>query len=188
MADLMVMQRMAEVVSHSVTSTKGGRKRKRVYVPRRTRKFQLRNGHPQDMHVAEILDYARSKRQEVTMIRNAVQLEYSLGQGDMAILLERFPWVSEALKPPAPPAPPDNTELLNEILRNQRLILERGITDTRLPPSPIAAAPLATGKQIAAPALAMPSFDDDDDLPTVVLKKNDLDPGSNLLKSIARIH
>ena len=181
--DLNIVQKRKGMVTHSATSTKGNRKRKRVYVPRRTRKFQLRNSHPQDMHVAEILDYARSKRQEVTMIRNAVQLEYSLGQGDMSILLERFPWIVEALKVAAPPAPPDNTELLNEILRNQRLLLERGITDTRLPPSPIAAAPkpLATKAVVSAP-----TFDDDDDLPTVTVSKNkDTDLAANFLKSLS---
>ncbi len=91
-------------VTSSVTSTKRNPKRKRAYIPRKTRKFQLRNNHPQDMHVAEILDYARTERREVTMIRDAIQLQHSLERGDLSVLLQRFPWVVEALKPPPAPS------------------------------------------------------------------------------------
>lgn len=172
------------MVTQGVANTKRNRKRKRAYIPRRTRKFQLRNNHSQDIHVAEILDYARSKRQEVTLIRNAVQLEYSLGQGDLSILLERFPWVKEALSTPAPP-PPDNTDLLNEILANQRELLARGIGDM-LPVSPI----VATGKPLGGlKPLSLPIFEEDEnEFPTLnIVKSNDTSSASNLVRSLRQI-
>lgn len=58
---------------------------------RTTRKFQLRVEHPIDSHVLEILDYARSKRREVTVIREAITLYWALEQGDLSALFDKFP-------------------------------------------------------------------------------------------------
>ena len=66
-------------------------KKKPKSPPRRTRKFQLRQNHPQDLHVQEVLDYARSQRREVTLIREAITLYYALEQGNLEMLFEKFP-------------------------------------------------------------------------------------------------
>jgi hypothetical protein len=100
-------RRRQRLVTHSVTDPKMKPQKKRAYIPRRTRKFQLRTTHPEDIHVGQILDYARTKRQEVTMIRQGVMLEHSLQRGDVSLLLERHPWVLEALKPLI--SPPDSS-------------------------------------------------------------------------------
>src|SRR5215207_8295262 len=63
----------------------------RKQVKRQTRHFQLRLEHPQDAHVREVLDYARSQRREVTMIRDAVTLFYALESGNLEALFEKFP-------------------------------------------------------------------------------------------------
>lgn len=180
--DLNIAQKRRGVVTQGVTPTKGNHKRKRVYIPRRTRKFQLRNSHPQDMHVAEILDYARAKRQEVTMIRNAVQLEYSLGQGDLSILLERFPWVKEAL---SPPPPVDNSNLVDEIAALRKLILEQGAAIPPMKPNELQMQSSSGAGQLTTKSFALPAFDDDDDLPTLKLSKNtNNDSIANFLKGV----
>lgn len=74
-------------------------KRSRRPVPRQTRKFQLRRDHPGDAHVAEILDYARSQRREVTMIREGVALWWALEQGNLEYLFEKFPQYRSQFKP-----------------------------------------------------------------------------------------
>lgn len=64
---------------------------KRKSIPRQTRRFQLRLNHPQDTHVKEILDYARSEKREVTVIREAVELFWALENGNLDALFEKFP-------------------------------------------------------------------------------------------------
>lgn len=165
--DLNARENTRRVATSSVTHTKSNRKRKRVSIPRRTRKFQLRLNSPQDMHVAQILDFARSERREVTMIRDAVQLQHSLERGDLSILLERFPWIVEALKPQTPSGAGGMDELkgmLEIVIANQKPTLNA---------QPAASQPQSAGlKAAGSPAFAMPVFDDDDELPTLKLTKN----------------
>lgn len=65
------------------------------FVPRQTRKFQLRHNHPVDAHVAEILDFAKSQRREVTMIRDGVRLLWALQNNDFSVLYEIFPHLKQ---------------------------------------------------------------------------------------------
>jgi hypothetical protein len=67
------------------------KKTKRQSIPRSTRKFQLRKDHAVDQHVAEILDFKRAKRAEVTTIRDGVRLIWALENNDLSVLFEMFP-------------------------------------------------------------------------------------------------
>lgn len=181
--DLNIAQKRRAVVTSSVTSTKGNRKRKRVYQPRRTRKFQLRDNNPQDMHVREILDYAKSQRREVTMIRNAVQLQHSLEQGDISVLVERFPWIVEALKPTAPSGGGELLEIksmLEMVMSQQKANGGYTLASTQQP---------STGKLIGGGvSLALPRFDDDD-LPTVAIAKNkDTNAAKNFVAAMMKLY
>ena len=60
-------------------------------IKRQTRKFQLRVEHPKDAHVKEILDFARSQRREVTVIRDAIALYWALENDNLEVLFEMFP-------------------------------------------------------------------------------------------------
>ncbi|MBA3872475.1 MAG: hypothetical protein H0X30_25340 [Anaerolineae bacterium] len=66
-------------------------KKQRKQIKRQTRHFQLRVEHPKDAHVKEILDYAKSQRREVTMIREAVTLYWALENNNLEVLFEMFP-------------------------------------------------------------------------------------------------
>src|SRR5258705_3970514 len=69
------------------------------YTPRQTRKFQLRRDHPIDMHVSEILDFSRSHRREVTVIRDGVRLLWALENNDLSVLFEMFPHLKSQFIP-----------------------------------------------------------------------------------------
>ncbi len=71
--------------------TKRKQSKNRKQIKRQTRHFQLRVEHPIDSHVAEILDFKKSKRSEVTTIRDGVRLIWALENNDLGVLFEMFP-------------------------------------------------------------------------------------------------
>ena len=122
---------------------------KRKSVPRHTRKYQFRNDHPMDQHVEDILNFWKKGKQEITNLRKAVALYYALEQGNLPELFEVFPQYKTQFAPNAA----DALEQFMQILQRQQ-------------PTQ---APAAGPKQIAAPSLAMPIFEDDDQ-PTVLVR------------------
>lgn len=129
------------------------------YVPRQTRKFQLRHNNPIDAHVSEILDYSRTQRREVTVIRDGVRLLWALENNDLSVLFELFPHFKNQFVP-------DGISLMEQI---QNLFLNSQV----LPPS----SPVNNGaglKGLAAPTFALPVFEDDDELPTLVTNKKSI--------------
>ena len=136
---------------------------KRKPVPRQSRKFQLRLDHPVDQHVREVLDFAKGQKREVTMIRDGVRLLWALEDNDLSVLFEMFPH----LKPQVASGGGGIDEIkamLEMIARQQKANTEYTIQ------SPISGT--TTGKQIAAPNFATPVFEDDDELPTMVINKD----------------
>jgi hypothetical protein len=130
------------------------------YTPRQTRKFQLRRDHPIDMHVSEILDYSRAKRREVTVIRDGVRLLWALENNDLSVLFEMFPHLKDQFLP-------GGVNLIEQI---RAMLLEMPL----LPLEPERVGQPAGLKALNAPAkaFALPVFDDDDELPTIVTGKN----------------
>lgn len=143
---------------------------KKRYVPRQTRKFQLRHNHPVDTHVGEILDYSRAQRREVTVIRDGVRLLWALENNDLSVLFELFPHYKNQFVP-------DGLSLMEQI---QKLFLNSQVLPESSP------AKLGAGlKGLSAPSFALPVFEDDDELPTLVTVKNDkLDLVTNYLNGM----
>ena len=136
------------------TKTKTPPKR---YTPRQTRKFQLRRDHPVDAHVSEILDYSRTKRREVTVIRDGVRLLWALENNDLSVLFEMFPHLKDQFIPGG----------LNLIEQIRGMLLQA----PPMPPEPERAGQAAGLKALksSASAFALPVFEDEDDeLPTIV--------------------
>jgi hypothetical protein len=152
------------------TKTKVPQKR---YTARQTRKFQLRRDHPVDAHVSEILDYSRSKRREVTVIRDGVRLLWALENNDLSILFEMFPHLKDQFIPGG----------LNLIEQIQAMLLQTHIAS----PEPERVGQAIGLKAMNAPTFALPVFEDDDeDLPTVITTKGTAnDPGTNFLGTIS---
>ncbi len=140
------------------------------YVPRQTRKFQLRHNNPIDAHVGEILDFSRTQRREVTVIRDGVRLLWALENNDLSVLFELFPHFKNQFVP-------DGVSLMEQI---QSLFLNSQV----LPP----ASPANQGagpKSLNAPTFALPVFEDDDELPTLVtMKKSSSNIARNFLGGI----
>ena len=124
----------------------------RKYAPRQTRKFQLRLDHEQDRYVQEVLDFAKTERREVTVIRDSVTLYWALEQGNLDALFQMFPQYKAQFAPSATEA----MEQFMQILQRQQVVQ--------------APTPVAGPKQIAAPSFDMPSLEDDDQ-PTLILNK-----------------
>src|SRR5690242_14357383 len=127
------------------------------YTPRQTRKFQLRRDHPIDAHVSEILDYSRIKRREVTVIRDGVRLLWALENNDMSVLFEMFPHLKDQFIPGGL----NLIEQIREIVSHAPIMIAE----------PERAGQPAGLKALNAPTFALPVFDDDDELPTLVTTK-----------------
>lgn len=151
-------------------------KTKRKPIPRITRKFQLRKGdaYPLDMHVAEILDYAKSERREVTLIRDAIALYWALEQGNIDALYEKFPQYRNGS---------GGAGQLDEI----KALLETIKADIET--KGIQSAQPASVPAFASKSVAMPTFDEDaDEPPLLLVKKNtDSDAGLMFLKSMGGV-
>jgi hypothetical protein len=151
----------------------------RNFVPRQTRKFQLRLNHPTDSHVGQILDYAKAQRGEVTMIRDGVRLLWALKNDDLSVLFELFPHLERQFKPDA-----------EELIEQFRQMLSQQLVAAPVPQPALVAAsePAEHGgkKSLAAVKIALPLLDDDDDDgETLVLKRKISGVnGSNLLAGI----
>src|ERR1044071_1422003 len=127
------------------TKTKTPQKR---YTPRQTRKFQLRRDHPVDAHVSEILDYSRSQRREVTVIRDGVRLLWALENNDLSVLFEIFPHLKSQFVP-------DGLSLIEQI---QALFLNSQVLRTEPQPQLQQSVGLKT---LSTAAFDLPTFDDD---------------------------
>jgi hypothetical protein len=138
------------------TKTKTTPKR---YVPRQTRKFQLRHNNPIDIHVGEILDFSRSQRREVTVIRDGVRLLWALENNDLSVLFEMFPHLKSQFVP-------DGLSLMEQI---QTLLLNSQVLRTEPQPQLQQSVGL---KSLNTAAFDLPTFDDDDELPTIFNAKH----------------
>lgn len=134
----------------------------RKTIKRTTRHFQLRVEHPIDQHVAEILDFKRSQRAEVTAIRDGVRLLWALENGDLSVLFDMFPQYKAQLAPPTAAGGGgelDEIKGLLEMIASQQSSGSGYVMQSVTPPIPpkAAAPPVATvgqGKQVSADEIA----------------------------------
>jgi hypothetical protein len=152
----------------------------RNFVPRQTRKFQLRLNHPTDSHVGQILDYAKAQRGEVTMIRDGVRLLWALKNDDLSVLFELFPHLERQFKPDA-----------EELIEQFRQMLSQQLVAAPAPqPSLVAASEAAEQggkKSLAAVKIALPLLDDDDDGDTIVISKASDSNGKEVMANMLKV-
>lgn len=155
------------------TKTKTPAKR---YTPRQTRKFQLRHNNPIDVHVSEILDYSRSQRREVTVIRDGVRLLWALENNDLNVLFELFPHLKSQFIP-------DGLSLMEQI---QSLFLSSQVLRNESQPQPTQSNGI---KSLNASKFELPTFDDDDELPTIIAtsKNTNTSAVANLVGGITNL-
>ena len=126
----------------------------RKYAPRQTRKFQLRLDHADDAHVLEILNFARSQRREVTLIRESIALYWALENGNLEALFDMFPQYKTQFAPSTAEA----LEQFMQILKQQQPVASgAGHSLKHDVPTPLPAPPIIEVKPsvaISADAIA----------------------------------
>lgn len=79
-------------MSQNASVTKAPRQR-RLY------KFWLNLADSMEYNVAEICEYAKSRREYAKIIRDGIRLVWDLRQGQTTVLAELFPWVLNQPQP-----------------------------------------------------------------------------------------
>lgn len=148
----------------------------RKQIKRTTRHFQLRTEHPKDAHVLEVLTYLKGQRREVTVIRDAIALYWALENNNLDVLFEMFPQHRDKLTGGDGGA--GGNELAREIAA--QIILQGGAPGLLMSGQPAA----GTGKQLNAPQFQMPTFEELDDAPTVIISKSTVDSSMNFVNAL----
>ena len=143
----------------------------RRYRPRKRFVFWLYHDLAEDTRLMEYIDYLLKTNQFTKSIRNGLRLMWTLGEGDLSVLFELFPTLRAKLAPSS-----------DELIEQFRQMLQAQPLAVAAPLTP--ALPSMTGKQLAVPQIAMPSFDQDDDQDTIVIRRDesaDASAGMNFL-------
>lgn len=154
-----------------------------------TFKFQLDMARDNVEFFTQLQRWLVAKRSWKRYAMDGLRLIYDLKCGSTAVLLELFPNIREMLAVEKG----SGGDLKNEIAELKRLILEQqahGIPPSQTGYTLTSTQQPSTGKLLGGGiSLALPSFDDDDDLPTVAIAKNEsIDSGLNFLKQLSGIH
>jgi hypothetical protein len=132
----------------------------RRYRPRKLFKFWLYRDLVEDTRLMDYIAYLYKTRQFATTVRNGLRLMWTLGEGDLSVLFELFPGLQSKLTP-------RNDDLIEQF----RQMLQA---------QPIAALPtpaLSAGiKPMNVPQIAMPTFDEDDEQDTIIIRRDDSAP------------
>lgn len=142
----------------------------------KTTRYRLRFPFWLDMHkpdeaaLADQIELLKNDRSFAVTVRNGIRLIVDLRAGRLDVLLELFPWVGERLASGAGGHGDD--DLKRELQRLQDLIMQQG--GIGAPPSDYPMMKPAGLKSITGVGrkMELPTFDDDDDGETLVMKKN----------------
>jgi hypothetical protein len=124
----------------------------------------------------------KKKRTFVKVVRDALRLFLDLKQGKVEVLVELFPWVkAEFMAGVKPQKTVGDLEL--QLERLEKLLTEQRAVQHDAPRS---LQPMAVdgSKSLNAPKFDLLSFDDDDELDTLVLTKDTGSNAQNLLNSM----
>jgi hypothetical protein len=140
-------------------------------------KFWLDRTKPEEKHLHGELEVLKEKRQFQPKVREGLSLVMALEQGNIDLLLDRYPFIIEAIIKRYAPSP-DNDRLA----RLESLLLQMQSSDSGvLMKSTNSDGP----KQLNVPKAPAPNFDDDEDLDLLKVKKAKPsgNSGYNFLKS-----
>ena len=150
-------------------------------------KFWLNVLHPQEKYLADVIQWLTEQGEFVRSVRDGLRLIYDLRfQKDHASLLELFPDIRDRLSIPTPPITGGGgqSELAKEIAA--QIILMNGNTGYLMQSGSGSAQPaMTTGRQLTAPKFDLPSFEDDSDEPTVLVRAStSTDSAANLIAAL----
>lgn len=137
---------------------------------RRVFKFWLNLFNDTEYEIAELLEFAKRRREYTGIIRDGIRLILSLRQGRTDVLLELFPWLNTEI-PTLPATTSLSTQsaaLQQQLERLEQIILQQGAVPVAMP----AHSSTHSGpKALDVPSFNLPTLEDDED-DTVVLKKD----------------
>ncbi|MEZ4667824.1 MAG: hypothetical protein R3E39_07915 [Anaerolineae bacterium] len=135
-------------------------------------RFRLRFTFWLDMHksdeheLAETIDDLKTRKLFAKSVRDGITLVVSLMEGRLDVLFSMYPWVREEFEKRAGMR---SAEALEAQLNRIEQLMGQGITlpvDMKVQPSG------AGPKPLKAPSFALPRFDDDDELDTLIINKS----------------
>lgn len=141
-----------------------------------------------ELETLGIIDMMKSTRTFRRSVITGLRVVWAYSKRDKDAILQELPDLREILGL----GQGGDDDLKKELAEVKRLILEQQAHG--IPPSQtgytMTSTPPTTGKLLTnAKPLALPSFDDDDDLPTLALAKNtSVDAGLNFLQQLSGIH
>lgn len=155
----------------------------------KTTRYRLRFPFWLDMHkpderaLADQIELLKNDRSFAATVRNGLRLMLDLRAGNTTVLLELFPHVRGQLGRASGGSGDD--DLKRELQRLQDLIMQQGNIGTPPPNYPVmkpaGLQPIAGAGRVPA----LPTFDDDDDGATIVLKRDtSTSAGQNFLNSL----
>lgn len=129
--------------------------------------FWLDVAKPDELALAEQIEELKQEREFARTLRSGIRLICDLKKGQTDVLFELFPWVKNEMV--SSPSTGTDELLQRELERLEEMILKQAMpADTpKVPPHAHPSGP----KPLAVPQFARPTFDDEDDLDTVVLQK-----------------
>ncbi|MEO8613066.1 MAG: hypothetical protein ABI690_34555 [Chloroflexota bacterium] len=105
--------------------------------------FWLDMKKPEEAILADQIEILKNQRSFAPTVRDGIRLIVDLRAGQLVVLFELFPWIAEALEPPAQP---HNSDLERQIADLKQIILQQG--SMGVPP-----AGYGMMKQIGAPPM-----------------------------------
>ena len=129
--------------------------------------FWLDINKPEEEHIADTIEHLKSSRSFAKSVRDGIRLIWELKQGKTGYLFELFPWLRSEITVSQPALATSHQPHVNaQLKRIEQLLLEQSQT-------PALEAELDRGsiKRLDVGGFAPPSFEDEDDLPSVTLRK-----------------
>ena len=137
-------------------------------------KFWLDVNKPNEYALAEIIADLKENKTFSKVIRDGIRLIWSLGQGNLDVLLALFPWIEDAFYERFKEREPaSDSALRQQLARLEKLLIEQG------------SIPIETGpKKLVVPPVAPPGDDGyDDDLLVIRKAKSERESAHNFLSS-----
>lgn len=147
----------------------------RRYRPRKEFKFWLYRDVTLDAQLITAIGNLKTNRSFTKMIRDGLRLLWTLGEGDITVLLELFPNIAEKFERPQlapPPAVQIDTGSIEMVVHSAVQSAMAQYTPPLLT-APVTPAPGGLKPLVGAKPIAMPTFGDEDEDEKLVVKKDE---------------
>ena len=148
-------------------------------------KFWLDITKEDEDQLDEQIHWLKANRSFVKVVKDGIRLICDLRKGRVDVLFELFPWVkAEFLAGIQTQETAGEKALRQQLERLEKLLIEQGNTPIPMPQLPASTGP----KALDASRFDLPTFDDEDDLETILLQPDtSTDSAANFLNSVLNL-